>query len=48
MPAQSPRLYSRLTRAGTDPADISGLLDEIAAPPPDQQAYELGRIGKVA
>lgn len=42
MPTQSPRLYSRLTRAGTDPADIAGLLDEVAALDPDQQAHELG------
>jgi len=42
MPTESPRLYSRLTRAGTDPTDIAGLLNEVAALDPDQQAHELG------
>jgi hypothetical protein len=42
MPAQSPHLYIRLTRAGTDPADVAGLLDEVAALDPNQQAHELG------
>jgi hypothetical protein len=42
MPTQPCRLYSRLTRAGADAADITGLLDEVAALDAEQQAHELG------
>lgn len=41
MPAQVPHICSRLTRADADPGVIAGLLDEIAALSPDQQAREL-------
>ena len=40
MPTQAPRLYYRLTRAGTDPGPLANLLDEVAALDPEQQAHE--------
>ncbi len=40
-PTHRPGLYSRLTRAGTDPGLLSDLLDEVAVLDPEQQAHEL-------